>query len=158
MPSISDKILLLGLGSEILCDAGIGPKLAEEIYSRYNEDKYDLTTSTVGGMDLLHLMKAYKKVIIFDGILSKKIPTGKVNVFTYPDCPESLHLSSGHDADFSMLKEIAGVSGVPFPDEVTIITVSVMDPFTVSDEYSDELKGKYNHILKQTLSNITNLI
>jgi hydrogenase maturation protease len=152
VPPYSENILLLGLGSEILCDAGIGPILAKEVFDRSGPDKFDMETSTVGGLDLLYLIKPYKKVIIFDGILSRNVPVGEINVSIYPDCPDSLHLSSGHDVDFSMLREFANASGISFPEEITIITISVKDPFTVSDELSDELKGKFELILEELLT------
>jgi hydrogenase maturation protease len=148
MSSFENKTLLLGLGSDVMCDAGIGPKLAEEIYERSDQERNDLVTSIVGGLDLLQIITPYKKVIIFDGILAKGSPVGQISVSEYPVIPNSLHLSNAHDADFSALEQMAEISGFPFPDEITIITVSVKDPFTISAEFSDELKGKFNEIMK----------
>jgi hydrogenase maturation protease len=150
MSSGTNKALLLGMGSEVLCDAGIGPKLAKEVLAEIGPGDIDLALSTVGGLDLLHIIYPYKKVVIIDGILRKNKPPGKINIHHYPDCPDSLHLSNGHDADFSLLKEMAEISGIPFPEEIIMITVSVKDPFTVSDELSEELKGKFEGILKKT--------
>ena len=64
MESNNKNILVLGLGSEILMDDGICPKLVKFLQKKYHNKQIKFDTSTVGGLDILELIQGYQTVII----------------------------------------------------------------------------------------------
>ena len=77
MPDQKD-ILILGLGSEILRDDGIGPRLARDLRAHFTSKEFSFNTSTVGGLEIIDLIKGFKMAFIIDGMKSSKIKPAQV--------------------------------------------------------------------------------
>ena len=78
MMSDQGSILILGLGSEILRDDGIGPRLARDLRTHFTSKYFRFNTSTVGGLEIIDLIKGYQVVFIIDGMKSRESKPGEV--------------------------------------------------------------------------------
>ena len=93
-------ILILGLGNDLLTDDRIGPKLVHDLKARIVHPNVIFETAAVGGLELLEIIRDYKKVIIIDAIKTAEGICGSVYDLTPTDFMETSHLSNIHDISF----------------------------------------------------------
>ena len=91
------ETLILGVGSPLRRDDGIGPaviRLLEENKNGYKlPNGTDILDGGTDGLGLIEYLKEYKKVIIIDAVEMKQLP-GTIKVFT----PDEAVLSINNDA------------------------------------------------------------
>ena len=149
-----DKILVLGIGSEILKDDGIGPKLVKKLQNFLPSSHLDYATSMVGGMETIEIMKGYHKVIIIDGIRTGENMPGTVYYMKYPLNRNTLHLSNAHDVSFDMSVKLARELEMPFPENICIIAIEVMEDREFGESLSEKLQEKYSEIFNSVANTI----
>ena len=94
------KLLVLGIGNEILTDDGIGPKIVKELSQIFEGFDIDFITCSLGGLDVLEIIKDYKAALLIDAIRTRGGIPGSIYLFEPSDFQETLHLSNLHDIDF----------------------------------------------------------
>ena len=68
---IRNRILIHGIGNEILTDDGIGPKLVKRLKGNLSRTDIDFETAFLGGLELLEYFQGYYTVIFIDAIRTK---------------------------------------------------------------------------------------
>ena len=139
-------LLVLGLGNELLMDAGIGPKLVKKLQNFLPSEKIDYMTSLLGGMETIEIMKGYDEVIIIDGIMTENGIPGTVYSMNYPHNKSTLHLSNAHDVSFDMSVKLARRLNIPFPEKIRIIAVEIVEDKVFSESLSPLLQECYSEI------------
>jgi hydrogenase maturation protease len=148
------KILVLGIGNEILKDDGIGPKLVKKLQNFLPSPNLAYATSMVGGMETIEIMKGYKKAIIVDGIITGENLPGTVYYMKYPLNRNTLHLSNAHDISFDMSVKMARELDVPFPDSICIIAIEVLEDREFGESLTEVLQEKYSEIFNSVAQTI----
>ena len=140
------KILVLGIGNEILMDDGIGPKLVRKLIEKFPSPdiKYEITW--MGGLDILEFIQGYQTVVFIDAIKTKDGIPGTVYQFTTSDFKETLHLSSLHDVSFLTAIEMGGKIGLKIPENIHIIAIEIVEDTVFGESFSPELQEKYDEI------------
>ena len=78
---MNDKILLIGLGSVLMQDEGIGVRVVELIESRYEiPDTLEIMDGGTTAMDLLEPMRNRQQVIIVDAINTGAAPGTRIRI------------------------------------------------------------------------------
>ena len=139
-------LLVLGIGNELLMDAGIGPKLVKKLQNFLPSGKIDYRTSLLGGMEIIELMKGYDELIIIDGIVTEDGVPGTVYSMNYPHNKSTLHLSNAHDISFDMSVKLARRLNIPFPQKIRIIAVEIVEDKVFSESLSPLLQECYSDI------------
>jgi hydrogenase maturation protease len=142
------SLLVVGIGNDILTDDGIGPRLVRDLDRRGVSPEVVFTEATLGGMELLDLVKDYHEVIFIDALKTGVLPPGTVRQFVPEDFEETLHLSNIHDLDFLTALELGRRTGMQVPAAVTIIAVEIVEDRVFSREFSPEIEEAYPEILK----------
>lgn len=150
MPT-GNKILILGIGNEVLKDDGIGPKIVKDLRSRIQVENIDYKNSVVGGMETIEMMKAYEKVVIIDAIFTKGGIPGTVYYSSYPNHKKTLHLSNAHDISFDMSVRLALKLGIPVPSRIKVIAVEILEDREFGEELTKPLAESYNDILSTVI-------
>ena len=149
-----NKILVLGIGNELLKDDGIGPKLVKKLQNFLPISGIDYQTSLVGGMETIEIMKGYSLAVIIDGIMTgEKIP-GTVYFMKYPWNKNTLHLSNAHDISFDMSVKLARRLEIPFPEMICIIAVEIVEDREFGEELTKPLQEKYSEIFSTVATTI----
>jgi len=151
------KILVLGIGNEILKDDGIGPKIVKKLQNFLPSSNIDYATSMVGGMETIGIMKGYKKAIIIDGIMTGENLPGTVYFMKYPLNRSTLHLSNAHDISFDMSVKLARELEVPFPESICIIAIEIQEDRVFGESLTDVLQKKYSEIFNSVANTIQEL-
>ena len=140
------NILILGFGSDILMDSGIGPKLIRYLQSRLANPEISFDNAAVGGLDLIEIMRDYKQVIIIDTTKTINGIPGSVYYFTPDTFKETLHISLVHDISFSTALKLATKLNIQITDKINIIAIEIVDYLTLGNKFSPQLQEKYPEI------------
>jgi hydrogenase maturation protease len=141
------NILVLGLGSEILKDDGIGPKLIKDLKAHFTNKDFTFKTSHLGGLEILELIKGFQVAIIIDGIKTYNGDVGEVYFMNSDKFIDTLHISSRHDVSFSNALKLAAELSQPVPEEIYIIAIEINEDTEFGDELSEAIQEKYVNIL-----------
>ena len=144
------KNLVLGIGNDILTDDGIGPKIVNDLKTFERSPELIFETTTLGGLEILEIIKDYKKVIIIDAIRTIDGNPGEIFFFTPDDFKETLHLSNLHDINFLTALELGKKLGIPLPEEIHIIAIEIVEDQVFGTSFTPAIEEKY-HIIMQSV-------
>ena len=142
------KTIILGLGSEILTDDGIGSKIVRSLEEQSLFSNFDYKTALTGGLDILEIIKDYDHVLIIDAIKTAKYPAGTLLYFASENYLETVHLSSIHDADFQTIIELGNNLSYNMPQTIDIIAIEVKEIYEFSSNLSEYLENSFPDILQ----------
>lgn len=148
-------ILIVGLGSDILGDAGIGIKLLKYIQSNLSIQGIDFRTLLCGGFELLEVLNGYKQVIFIDSINSGKEKAGHIHFYGLENYRETIHLSNEHEVRLNQLFELGKSLRFDLPKKVKIIAVEIEEFDSFSESLSPTINEKYYEI-RQKILNLVN--
>jgi hydrogenase maturation protease len=132
--------LLLGIGSPIVCDDGLGFRVVEEIKAM-NLPDLDVDQQSVSGLDLIEIMMDYKKVVVVDAIVTEKYPAGTVMLLQPEDFKNALHGTNPHETNIHMAIELGRrLSPERMPTDIQFIAVEVNDVWTVTDVMTEDVE------------------
>jgi len=152
------KILVLGIGNDILTDDGIGPRLVTELEKEMDNDYLDFMTLASGGLEILEMIKDYKSVIIIDAIKTKNGIPGNIYYLTPSNFKETLHISSFHDVSFLTALRLADKLEMTIPERINIIAVEILEDLTFSSSFSKPIAEKYPQIFQEVQEKVLELI
>lgn len=153
-----EKTLILGLGSNILTDAGIGLRLVDDLQNSGLNNKADFKTAFLCSLEILELIEGYKTLIIIDGIKSEEGRIGNVKVFSLAEFHPTIHLINIHDFEFSQIIELGCLLGLKIPEEIRIISIEIKDNLTFSEQLSPELAQEYKKVRSKVIVQIKDII
>jgi len=146
------KCLILGFGSDALSDDGLPIRLVNDLKVVQSTDRFTFETSAVGGLELLELLGGYGKAVLIDTQLTGRRNPGEVSFFTPQDFEETFHLSSQHDLSFHDTLRLAKEMDIPFPKDIQIIAIEIVENKRLSFEFSEMIEDKYLTILSRIWS------
>lgn len=149
MDKKSEKILVLGIGNDILKDDGIGPRLVKDLQKETFPESICFKTSSMGGLEILEMIREYHTVLILDAIKTKEGAPGDVYYFNPEDFHETMHLSNLHDVNFITAIELAKKIKLSIPENIHIIAIEILEDLEFGRSLSPELEEKYPKILER---------
>lgn len=152
------KILILGLGNEILSDDGIGPRLVHDLSEMIVRSDISFDIASCGGLELMENIKGYEKVIIIDAIRTRDGEPGEVYYFRTSDFRETCHLSNLHDINFLTALKFGHQLELDLPADLHIIAVEILEDMEFSEELTLPLKKEYSSILEKVYSLIKKIL
>jgi len=151
------KILILGIGNDILTDDGIGPRLVNDLKKNEFPGYAEFQTAFIGGLEILELIQGYDKVIFIDAIITKDGLPGTVYHFKPEDFKETLHLSNLHDANFLTALDLGRKMEMNVPEDIHIIAIEIIEDRVFSEHLSPEIQMMFPGIFEKVL-NLVNAI
>ena len=155
---INKKILILGLGNDILTDDEIGPRLARDLAQKIDNPDVQFDTASCGGLEIMEYIKGYNKVIFIDAIRTSDGKPGEVYYFVPSDFRETLHLSSLHDVNFLTALELGNSLNMDLPVDLHIIAVEIIEDMEFGEEFTQPLNERYNIILEEVFDIVKQVI
>lgn len=120
------KILVLGIGNDILCDDGTGPAVIRELKNFSCPPGVYLETTSLSGIPLLDIVTGYDILIIVDAIISGGKP-GKIKWAQIKDFQSLAYSPSQHRMDICRVLDIGVQLGIHVPADVRILTIEAQD-------------------------------
>ena len=123
------KLLVLGLGNDLLADDAIGSLAIRELEPRL-AGRADVVASALHGLALLDVLAGYDAAVIVDAACTGRHPVGTVHEID-PAALPPVQAPSPHFAGLPEMVDIARRLELRFPGRLRIIAVEVADPFTI---------------------------
>lgn len=142
------KLLVLGMGSEILMDDGVGSRLANKLREENLPPGFHVETSNIGGLELLEIIKDYDQLIILDGMRGGS-DVGDLYFFSPENFRETLHLSTKHDASFLNALKVGEHVGYNLPRNIDIVGIEVEEDRCFGECFSDKLEERIDYIYNE---------
>lgn len=134
------KTRIIGLGSTILSDDGVGIYTVREVARRLaeagNGARPDIVESEVAGFAIMELMAGWERVILVDSIQFDGLEAGTVLRMDPEDLRTSLRLRSVHEIDLPTALRLGERLGLAMPREVKIFAIQAEDARTFSESLS----------------------
>lgn len=128
--------LVLALGNDLLGDDGVALAAARTLGEEFNDGQVDVIESSEAGLALMEIMSGYKKVLIIDSVKTEKHPPGTVIEFKLSDF-DKIVAPSPHYAGLPEVLDTAKRLQIPFPDEVRVVGLEVVNPYDFSESFSE---------------------
>ncbi|HPC59195.1 MAG TPA: hydrogenase maturation protease [Verrucomicrobiota bacterium] len=135
------RVLLLGLGNDILTDDAIGLRVVAALRERVRDKKHVTAVETAEmGLSLLDFMVGFDRLVLVDAVQTCQAKPGFVHEISAEDLSSQPALSP-HFLGVGEVLALGRQLGLSMPREVKIFAIEVGDPFTVGTELSPELKA-----------------
>lgn len=133
---MSERIIIIGLGNELLSDDGAGLELAKHLFKLLPTETADLELTDMESMSLMHALEGYSRAIIIDSIENKDYRPGEC-LRTKPGMRlTSIRLSGKHSAPFAEALRIGESLNLPIPKSVSVYLINVQDRHTFHEGLS----------------------
>jgi hydrogenase maturation protease len=101
---------------------------------------------SVGGLNLLEVLRGYERVIVLDSLETRGGRPGAWHRFTAEALRDTAHLTNLHDANFATALALGRHLGVPLPAdaEIHIFAIEIQDNRTFSDRLTPALEQAYS--------------
>jgi hydrogenase maturation protease len=123
------KIIVLGLGNDLLADDAIGHLAVAELEPRL-AGRADVEATALHGLALLDVLAGYAAAVVLDAACTGAHPVGAVHEIA-ADSLARVQNPTPHFAGFPEMLDLADRLGLPFPRRLRIIVVEVLDPYTI---------------------------
>jgi len=131
MPN-SNRVLVLGLGNDLLTDDAVGLHVARAAGARLAGDPGVVVRETMEmGLALLDEIVGFDGLVIADSIQTGRAPAGHIHVFDQ-GALASRRISAPHFLGVAETLALGERLAMAMPRHVCIIAIEVADPFTLA--------------------------
>ena len=149
LAATAPRVLVLGLGNDILTDDAIGLQVARQLRRDLADcPNVDVRETTEMGLALLDHLVGYGGALIVDAVQTGQHPPGFIHELE----PSALSQLAGRTPHFLGVGETLALGrqlGQPMPETVRIFAIEVQDPFTLGEHLSAALQTALPDIAKR---------
>jgi hydrogenase maturation protease len=154
---VNGKLLLLGLGNDILCDDAVGLRVAEAVRERLvGRTNVAVIQSAEMGLALLDLIVGFDTLLIVDAVQTSQAKPGFVHEIGGDDL-KSLAVISPHFLGVGEAIALGKELGLHVPGRVKIFAVEVQDPFTVGTQMTPAMEEALPQIIERVMREVSHL-
>jgi len=128
------RILVLGLGNDILGDDAVGLLAARRLRG-YCAAEVDVVEAAESGLGLLDFLEGRSHALLLDAILTGRHPVGTVLEFSREDF-QATSGPSPHYTGLPELLRLAECLAIPVPTDLCVLAMEVEDPYRVREGLS----------------------
>ncbi len=150
MSKRNKHILLLALGNEIMGDDAAALLAAREV-QRLDSDEIDIVEAPVAGFALMDLLQGYEKVLIVDSAVTGDFEPGSIHEMSVSQF-HGRTFSSPHFAGLKDVIDVATRLEIPFPSDIRILAIEVVDPFVLRESLTPEISARLPELVHETRS------
>jgi hydrogenase maturation protease len=146
------KVLILGLGNDVLGDEGLGIYITEDLKNNRVFPQAEYKNTYTGGLNLLDYITGFDAVLIIDTTCGNDCQPGTIHQYSPRTFRETLHLSSEHDASFLTVLKTGKKLGFEIPGKVDIIAIEILRDLFLTEKFSDNISGQYYKIRSEIIN------
>jgi hydrogenase maturation protease len=144
------KILILGMGSPILSDDGVGLVIVRALKERIPNT--DVITTTLVGLNLLDQLLGYDKLFLIDALVSGESRPGTLKKLKSGE--GTAHLFTSHGLDFFTLLALGKQLGLKMPVVGAIYGIEIENPVSFGEELTPSLAEKLPSLIESIRQDI----
>jgi hydrogenase maturation protease len=143
----SKKLLVVGLGNDLLADDAVGVLAAKELETRL-AGRADVVATSLHGVALLDVFLGYERAIVIDAIQTGERPVGSV-VEIDTSTLRAVASPSPHYVGLPEMLELAEQLGLEFPRGIRVFAVEVADLWTIGGEMTAGVRGAISEVCRR---------
>ncbi|MBC8455822.1 hydrogenase maturation protease [bacterium] len=132
------KILVLGLGNDLLADDAVGLLAVRELKKQQISD-VEIVETAEHGMALLDYFIGFDSAILVDAIQTNSVPVGTIHEMDESDLSE-VFAPSPHFSGLPEMIHIAREMQLDFPQRFKIFAIEVEDVLTLGGKISPKVR------------------
>ena len=137
---LQDRTIVIGLGSDIMCDDAVGLHIAKRIGDMHLEN-VDTLQEAVGGLEILPMIRGYRHAIIADAIQTFQQEPGTILIYDIKDFEETVGNTFAHDINLATAIKIGEqMDPTTMPETVMFVAVEVEDIQTMSETMTPRIE------------------
>jgi hydrogenase maturation protease len=148
---MKEKILLLGLGNELLSDDGAGLALARMVHNQLPEGTAHLVLADLAGLSLMHALEGYDRVIITDTIESSDYAPGECLRTAPGGIVESRRMQGRHDTSLAEALHIGAELNLKLPHYIVVYLIVGADTHKFADKLSPAVERSLPNAAKRII-------
>lgn len=152
------RLLVLGLGNDILTDDAVGLHVVHELQRELaGHPSIDFRQTTEMGLALLDFITGYRAVAIVDSIQTGKAAPG----FLHELDATALNQLTGRTPHFVGVSETLALGkqlGLAMPEKVRVFAIEVADPFTLGTALTPALQAALPGIIARIRTALQHLL
>lgn len=134
------RLLVLGLGNDILCDDAVGLLIVRRLQSRLRDlPGVDVQETCEMGLSLLDYIAGYRGLVIVDAVQTRESPPGCLHEIAPGDL-KVLPFLSPHFLGIGEILALGKKLAMPMPTEVKIFAIEVGDARTIGTHLTAPLQ------------------
>ena len=150
-------VVVVGLGSPIMCDDAVGLRVSEAIEAM-SLDGVDCCQEAVGGLDILPVIHGYRYAVIVDAIQTGEYGPGTVLLYNERDFDEAVTHAATHDVNLPTAMKIGRqMDPAIMPDEVRFVAIEVQDIRTMTETMTPEVEAAVDSAKRAVLHLISEM-
>ena len=134
MTTEQPRILVLGLGNDILGDDAVGLHAARRLRGRCAAE-VEVVEAAESGLGLLDFLEGRSHALLLDAILTGRHPAGTVLEFSHEDFHKTVG-PSPHYAGLPEVLRLAECLAIPVPSDLSVLAMEVEDPYHIREGLS----------------------
>ncbi len=135
------SIVVVGLGSPIMCDDAVGLRVSQAIEDM-DIDDVDCCQEAVGGLDILPVIHGYKLAIIVDAIQTGQYEPGTIMLYKESDFDRGIAEAATHDVNLPTAIKIGRQMDPDImPESISFIAIEVEDIKTVTETMTPKVEA-----------------
>jgi hydrogenase maturation protease len=146
------KILVLGLGNELLSDDGVGILTARRLRTLL-DGQAEVIESSLSGISLIELFAGHQKAIVIDSVRTGRHPVGSLVEFS-PDDLSGVLAPSPHYSGLPEILALARQLDVEFPEEIKIFAVETADVTTIGGSLSEPVAAAIPPLAERVITQV----
>jgi hydrogenase maturation protease len=145
------RILVLGLGNDILTDDAVGLVVAQAVRERLADDEgIDAKWTTEMGLSLLDEITGYAGLILVDAVQTGKLPPGQYREVEVGDL-SLLPSATPHFLGIGETLALGRLLNLPMPECVRIFAIEVEDMRTLGTQLSATVRAAFPDVVEAVL-------
>jgi hydrogenase maturation protease len=140
MPEATAKVLVLGLGNDILTDDAVGLHVAQAVRERLaGEPRIEVKSTTEMGLALLDEIADRDSVVLVDSVQTGRAPPGHIHEI---DATALARVASTtpHMLGVGETLAFGQLLGLAMPRHVRVFAIEVADPFSLGTEMTGAVR------------------
>lgn len=146
------KILVLGLGNELLGEDAVGIMAARALKDKLR-GQADVVESSLSGLALLEHFIGYDRAIVIDAVKTGHHPPGTIVEMGPGDLDPAI-APSPHYAGLPELLALAKQLNLDFPKEIKIFALEVEDPYTIGGKLSEPVSRALKELVRRVYAQV----
>jgi hydrogenase maturation protease len=141
MPATIARVLVLGLGNDILTDDAVGLQVAQAVRGRLAGDPHiEVKSTTEMGLALLDEIVDRDGVVLVDSVQTGRAPPGHIHEIDAAALA-SVAATVPHMLGVGETLALGRLLGLAMPRQVRVFAIEVADPFSLGTEMTGAVRA-----------------
>ena len=149
---------VIGLGNPYLRDDAVGLEVARRVHAILDDPSVDVLELAVGGLELVEVLTGYRHAVVVDAIVTEEGKVGDLFLLDLDGSTSSQRTGMTHELGLLEGLEMSRRLHMPIPETLRVYAIQVKDPFTFSEEMTEEVASAVPRVSREIADEVAPLL